>query len=164
MRLLILNAHSARNLGDDAIMYETISSLKTVFPSPEITIAANDPVSWRHHVNVDVEVVGSFTSWFVECQGARWRAKPFLSVVYLLLLLFAVAVFRLFRWQLRFGSRDQRRLLDAYYRADKVLSCGGGNFYAHRVFSPFFICALLTLAFAEGLTSRLSCYLNLLDR
>ena len=95
-------------------------------------------------------MVGSFTSLFVVCECARWRSRSLLSVLYFPLPFFAVAAYRLF-WVANAIWSHQRRLLEAYYRADKVLSCGGGNFYADRAFSPFFICSLLTLAFALGL-------------
>ncbi|MGB9620616.1 MAG: polysaccharide pyruvyl transferase family protein [Armatimonadota bacterium] len=69
----------------------------------------------------------------------------------LLLLIGAVFLFRLFRFRFMWGTAQQRSLLAAYYDADLVLSCGGGNFYAHRPLSPAFIWALLSLAFALAL-------------
>jgi colanic acid/amylovoran biosynthesis protein len=64
------------------------------------------------------------------------------------LMLAGALCFRLSGRKLYWGLPEQRRLLQAYYEADLVLSCGGGNFYAHRSLSPGLIWALLTLGFA----------------
>jgi colanic acid/amylovoran biosynthesis protein len=50
---------------------------------------------------------------------------------------------------------QQRALLSAYYDADLVLSCGGGNFYAYRTVCIAFLWALLCVAFASALGKRI---------
>jgi colanic acid/amylovoran biosynthesis protein len=152
MNILILNLHSALNLGDDAIMYETLQSLEKAFPLAKITIAANDPPSWRKYKNI--QIVGSLTTWVAYLKNGRWHGRILVAPVYLGLLTIATLVYRLSRVKILFGSEEKRRLLVAYYTADLVLSCGGGNFYAHSRISPFFVWALLTLALAIGLGKK----------
>lgn len=146
MNILILNVHSALNLGDDAIMRTTLDALSRAFPQADITIAANDPESWRKYTGV--ALVGSLTTWVVHNRAGRWRARVFAAPLYLGLLIVAIAGYRLFKTKILFASAEQRRLLTAYYDADLVLSCGGGNFYAHRLLSPFFIWAIFSLGLA----------------
>ncbi|MEM0111630.1 MAG: hypothetical protein QXK90_02560, partial [Candidatus Parvarchaeota archaeon] len=64
MNILIINLHSARNLGDDAILYETINGLKEIFPYASLTLAATDPDSWhRYCYDPSIKVIASFTAW-----------------------------------------------------------------------------------------------------
>lgn len=152
MNILILNVHSALNLGDDAIMRETLGALKRAFPQARVTVAANDPASWQKYD--DVAIVGSLTTWVAYNMAGRWHARVLAAMVYLGLLVVAAVRYRLFKVKTLFGSQEHRRLLAAYYDADLVLSCGGGNFYAHHAFSPFFIWAILSLALAIYLGKR----------
>ncbi|MFV2044189.1 MAG: polysaccharide pyruvyl transferase family protein [Anaerolineales bacterium] len=152
MNILIVNVHSALNLGDDGIMRATLGSLTSAFPEGKITVAANDPDSWRAFEAINI--VGSLTSWVAYLENGRWHARVALAPIYLLWLTTAAAAYRLLGVRLKAGDRDKRRLLSAYYAADCVLSCGGGNFYAHRSFSPFFIWAILTLGFAVAIGKK----------
>lgn len=149
MRILILNVHSALNLGDDAIMQATLRGLKAVFSEAQITVAANDPVSWKKYH--EIQVVGSLATWLADPAHGQWRKRAYLMPVTLVLLMTAVFFYRLFRLRLIWGTPSQRSLLAAYYDADLVLSCGGGNFYAHRPLSPALVWALLSLDFALAL-------------
>jgi colanic acid/amylovoran biosynthesis protein len=152
MKILIQNLHSALNLGDDAIMQTTLSALRTTFTDCEIAIAANDPPSWRKYS--DIEVLGSLSTWVADPAQGRWRKRALLMPFEALLLCCAAVSYRLFGVRLLWGAPEQRLLLARYYDADLVLSCGGGNFYAHHALSPALIWALLSLAFAVGLGKR----------
>lgn len=147
MNILILNVHSALNLGDDVIMYETLRSLKATYPDATITVAANDPDSWKKYD--EIRVVGSLTAWVVNRENDGWDWRKSLLLFYAGLLVLAAVLYRTCHIRLLFGHVEQRRLLCAYYDADLVLSCGGGNFYAHRSISPSFIWSLFTLALAH---------------
>lgn len=152
MNILILNVHSALNLGDDGIMYETLRSLRSAYPNAMITIAANDPDSWQKYDNV--HIVGSLTTWVVDSNGGVWRWRKPLMLIHAGLLMSIIGLYRLFGLRLMFGRQEQRRLLLAYYDADLVLSCGGGNFYAHRAMSPGFVWSILILALAVFLDKK----------
>jgi colanic acid/amylovoran biosynthesis protein len=147
--ILIVNLHSAQNLGDDAIMRETLRGLCTAYPGAHITLAANDPESWKKYS--DVEVTGSLTTWAIYLHNQRWRARFARVPLDMIRLMFAVGFYHWRRRKYLFGSSEQHRLLSAYYEADLVLSCGGGNFMAYRPLSPFFLYGLLALWLAASL-------------
>ena len=149
MKILLLNLHSALNLGDDAIMQTTLRTLREAQPDAQIAVAANDPGSWQKYG--DIEVLSSLATGVADPAQGRWRKRVFLMPLTAGLLLWATAGYRLLGARIQWGTPEQRRLLTCYYDADLVLSCGGGNFYAHRSLSPALIWALLTLAFAVGL-------------
>ena len=148
-RILIVNLHSARNLGDDGIMAGTLAGLARVFPDAQITLAANDPHSWQKYDSL--AVMDSLCSWVADTCAGNWRAGLWRMPFYLFLLAVYAGLFRLFHF--RPGLRDpwKHNLLQAYYAADLVLSCGGGNFYAHHSPSPGFFWALMALAFPLAL-------------
>jgi len=153
LNILILNIHSALNLGDDGIMYETLKALRSEYPGATITIAANIPDSWRKYDGV--HIVGSITTWVVSRKNDEWHWRKAMLLPYIGFLMFTAMLYRLFHLRLLFGHSEQRKLLRAYYDADLVLSCGGGNFYAHQPTSPSFVWSLLTLTFAHWLGKRI---------
>lgn len=129
MKILIVNLHSSLNLGDLAITTQTLRQLQKIFPGAQITLAMNDP--YHHTTSAEERVVGSMRSWVwqVDEQGRqRWRAwrLPFLVVNSL----WALIAYRR-RGQARWLSRNPayRELLQAYFEADCVISCGGGNIF-----------------------------------
>ena len=152
MHILIVNVHSALNLGDDAIMYTTIQSLQDRYPGARITVAANDPDSWTRYV--DIEICHALCTWIADCRLGLWRKRFYLTPFILLFIGLSAILYRLFRIRLKLGSTEKNHLLDAYYDADLILSCGGGNFYAHGPLSPGFVWNLITVGFALGLNKR----------
>jgi colanic acid/amylovoran biosynthesis protein len=152
MNILILNVHSALNLGDDAIMHATLRGLDERYPDATITVAANDPDSWRKFSRV--RVVGSLTTWVVERDGGRWHWNKSRLALYMVLLPLVASAYRWLRVKWLIGTPAQRELLTAYYTADLVLSCGGGNFYAHRSLSVAYLWSLATLWLALALGKR----------
>ena len=155
MKVLIVNVHSACNLGDQAIMAATIAGLRELDPAAEIVVAANDPGSWQALPGPQpYHVAPSFTAWVERLRGGRWRGSLAAMALHALLLTLAAAGFRLFGLRPVWGAADKRALLRAYYDADLVLSCGGGNFYSYKAASPFLLWALLALLFAAALGKR----------
>lgn len=159
MKVLILNVHSAHNLGDHGIMLATLQTLQAQFPDVRVTIAANDPESWRAPDRLatldSVSVAGSLITWVAHLQDGRWQLSPLRMILYLALLPWAALAHRLLGRPTTWGTEEQRRLLTAYYEADLVLSCGGGNFYAYRRLSPFLFWNLCALIFAVALAKPL---------
>ena len=152
MKILIVNLHSALNLGDDAIMHATLAGLRNAFPGAQIIAAANHPQSWEKFA--DLEVVGSFVTWAYRLQDSRWRGQRWLIPLILLGLPLIALTYRVLGLQILAGNEQKRRLLSAYYSADLVLSCGGGNFYAHKRLSSFLLLALSALVFPTWLGKR----------
>lgn len=145
MNILIINLHSALNLGDDGIMLETLRGLRSAYPNAIITLAANDPGSWQKHH--DVTAIKSFTAWMIDRTNGQWHWQKHKVLLYTFLIVVAGVIYRLFKIRLLWGDQEQQKLLISYYQAKMVISCGGGNFYAHRPISPGFIVAVLALIF-----------------
>lgn len=152
MNILLTNAHSARNAGDHALLRSAIDLLKRHFPGCTITIALNDPASYEPRAGE--EVVGSFLFWFIEGASGRWRtSEEFARGGVWLLRALAAA---------RFGRRKAsaapqpatgrstpfHALLDAYRRADLVVSCPGHIFMSGQGIGVPLHLALLCLGFA----------------
>lgn len=151
-QILILNVHSALNLGDDGIMRATLALLRQAYPDAGITVAANDPDSWRKYSQLTV--LSSMCNWAADCRLGHFRKGIARVPLYLLGLFISAIVYRLFGRELLWASAEKRALLRAYYESDLVLSCGGGNFYAHRPVSPAFFWALMTIGFGVALGKR----------
>ena len=148
MKILIINVHSGLNLGDDAIMRETLRGISKKYPDSVITIAANDPESWRQYKTERVNILPSICTWIADCKNGIWRKKIYLMPFVMIYLVFAGYFYRFFNIPLSIGQENKKLLLQAYYGADLVLSCGGGNFYAHHAMSPSLVWGLMTLLFA----------------
>jgi colanic acid/amylovoran biosynthesis protein len=156
MNILIVNVHSALNLGDEAIMASTLDTLRRDFPQASIRIAANDPASWQ--TVSGVQVIPSLCSWVGDCRLGIFRQTLGRMPIVAFFLVLAGLLYRAFHIRLRLGAPEKNALLDAYYNADLVLSCGGGNFYAHHPLSPAYFWALAALAFPV-LCGKITCML-----
>ena len=152
MHILLTNVHSARNLGDAGIMQATLGELRRVYPHAQITVAANDPASWQGR-GLD-RVVPALAHWFGDPALGRWHGILWRLPLTTLLLGLVALLYQCFGWPLLWGNPAQRALLRAYYQADLILSCGGGNFYAARPFSPGFVMGLLTIGWPLLLGKR----------
>lgn len=150
-RVLLLGAHSALNLGDDAIMHQTLKYLKEVFPSADITVAANDPQSWQRYAGPDVHILSSLTSCVVDRTDGSWRWRKGAVVATAARVVAELSWGRMGR---RFGRNrqdDLGQLLSAYAAADRVYVCGGGNLYANRHLSVAFLWLVFTIAISVWL-------------
>jgi colanic acid/amylovoran biosynthesis protein len=149
LQILLVNVHSARNLGDAGIMQATLTKLGQRYPTAQITVAANDPASWAGWPVA--AVVGSPATWLGDPLQGRWRAILWRGPLWVTWLAAAALLYRLggLRWTV--GRPEQRATQRAYYAADVVVSCGGGNFYAARPASPALWAALIALAWASFL-------------
>jgi colanic acid/amylovoran biosynthesis protein len=147
MNVLLLNAHSAQNAGDLAILQESIACLHAAFPGAAITVAINDLET--DELPSGAAYVASLTRWLLRpLPSGEWRWRKPLAPPYAIRLLLAALLFRWVgrRWQPRHGER--RRLLDAYYDADIVAVIGGGHLYARHAFNIAFIWLWFGLALA----------------
>ena len=143
MNILIVNVHSGLNLGDEAIMQATLLNIWERYPEANIVVAANDPESWMKYPNV--KIVESLCHWGGDCRLGIYRPyflQAFLNFVFLCSIVIAK---RWLKIELSINCQKKRDLISAYYQADLVLSCGGGNFYAHHNKSPALFWALMTL-------------------
>lgn len=147
MKILILNAHSAQNAGDLAILRESIACMRRAFPGADLTITMNDELS--DLLPTDAVFVGSFTRWMmrVDARG-EWRWRKSLVPLYAVLLILSSLLYRLTRLQLLPRLRERRDLLRAYYAADVVAVIGGGHLYARHAANIAFVWLWLGIALA----------------
>ncbi|HEY1017138.1 MAG TPA: polysaccharide pyruvyl transferase family protein, partial [Herpetosiphonaceae bacterium] len=153
MRILIVWPHSGRNAGDRALVEEACRLARRRYPGAAVAVALNDPAGWRGPR--PAEIVPSLKTWLAEVSPAgeqTWH-KGRLPWAALRLLL-AVLVFRLTGRCWRFGSPDQRRLLERYCAADLVLGSGGNHLYARHWLNLTFFWTWLSLALAIMLGKR----------
>jgi colanic acid/amylovoran biosynthesis protein len=147
MKLLILNAHSAQNAGDLAILRESIACLRRAFPNADLTITMNDELS--DLLPDDAQYVGSFMRWMMQVdQRGEWRWRKQLVPVYGLLLILASLSYRLFGLRLLPWRSERRALMRAYYAADVVAVIGGGHLYARHALNIAFLWLWLGIALA----------------
>lgn len=146
MNILIVNLHSALNLGDEAIMRATLLGIKRVFPEARVTATANDPTSWAKISGL--KVVGSLMTWVFRPGNSVWKPRILLVLLTPLLLCILALVFRTTGKRILVGNAEKRDLLQEYYTADLVLSCGGGNFFSYKPFGLPFLWGVLILEYA----------------
>lgn len=130
MNILIVNLHSALNLGDEAIMQQTITLLKKKYPGSNITLMANHPESWK--VVQNVNITPSLIHYIQNIDNVivkLWR---------LIQISFDVLFQRRERW-FRYKDDELREIYFLINDADLVLSAGGGNFYANTFIGRDFI-------------------------
>ncbi len=152
MNVLIINLHSALNLGDNAITQAAIYHLRKAYPGVTITVTANDPSSYQRYT--DFCHTGTPITWIARVRHGRYRGTLILTPYYVLLLAAAALCYRVLGRRMYFGSHLQRQWLKAYYEADLVLGTGGGYYYAYRPLSLFFVWSLIGVAFALALGKK----------
>ena len=66
MKILVTNLHSSRNAGDHVLLQVALQQLYAQFPGSSITLAMNDPESYKDRLDSGNEaVVDSFFAWFL---------------------------------------------------------------------------------------------------
>ncbi len=143
-RILLVNVHSALNLGDDAIMASTLRRIAAIYPCYQVTVAAGDPASWRNKY-ASITVLPSLAHWGGSPLAGAWRKRLWMLPFQILAFAVIATFYRYWQIRVRLGPAWLNDLLQAYYDADVILSCGGGNFYAYRRFSPSFLWSIMTL-------------------
>lgn len=133
-------------------MAATLQKIARVYPNSRVTVAAGDPQSWRKYTTITV--TPSLAHWGGNPAQGAWRKRFWLLPLQLVLLGGLAIAYRHFHHSIRLGASWLQQLLAAYYAADVVLSCGGGNFYAYRRLSPAFLWSMLSVAFALWLGKR----------
>lgn len=149
MNILITNVHSVRNAGDAVLLEVTLREMKHAFPEATITVALNDP---KGYVPCEGEaIVSSFVRWFKSSVGRQgdWMVGQLLLAPYWLGQAILAAL--LFRWTGRpfylLLGRERRRLLEAYFHADLIVSCPGNFFLSGSGLGlPLFL-AVFSLAY-----------------
>ncbi len=126
--VLVVNLHSSANAGDHALTLESLRQLRRTFPDARITCAVNDPTT----AEADVTAIPSFFNWIRHRQpdgSVGWKLPQgiFLFATAILIGLIYRMTGKLPRLWL---NATRYALLNAYARADVVISSAGNVFYS----------------------------------
>jgi colanic acid/amylovoran biosynthesis protein len=126
--ILIINIHSSQNLGDAALLKVTIQQLQTNFQFCKITLCIDDAASSP----ADIPKVDSLVAWTHPKNSDGTLRWDYINLLWLLpASLFPILSQRFFHkpifW---FTPRRLKPTIDAYIRADLVLSEPGGFLYS----------------------------------
>jgi len=127
-RILIVNIHSSRNLGDAALLQVTLQQLQSRFPSSNITLSMDDPASYRG-IERTIESIVAWTHPKKPDGTISWNYANLLWLIPATLLpLFSYRYFKKANYSLT--PRQLRLLIDVYNQADIVISEPGGYLYS----------------------------------
>ncbi len=127
--ILIVNLHAMSNRGDAAINITTLNIFHQLYPTAEITLAANIPREFEH---LGVAVVPSFKTWLWSKSAdnrAVWHLGRFPMLIAALVSLLIWRFTKRLVWVNRSRTYE---LLAAYVQADVVVNCGGNTMYARH--------------------------------
>jgi colanic acid/amylovoran biosynthesis protein len=128
MKLLIINLHSSHNAGDHVLLQVGLQQLYGEFPGCQITLAMNDPESYRHRSDAGPEVVvASFFAWF-KAKSDGGRLGGLWSLLISLMLAFLYRLVRVDATGLL--PQRHRATVQAYLAADLIVSCAGNFLYS----------------------------------
>lgn len=127
MDILLINVYSSQNIGDAALTELTIRQLRESFPGSRITLAMDDPESYRG----EGRAIHSFFTWL---RTVSQDGQPGWRKLNLLWLIPATAIpilsYRLLgRPVFAFTPASLRKLVRAYLNADLIVSKPGGFLY-----------------------------------
>ncbi|MDP9314549.1 MAG: polysaccharide pyruvyl transferase family protein [Chloroflexota bacterium] len=133
MKVLLINNHSVLNVGDHAILVETLRLLQAGVPQVEIVLTFNDTVSAQAMLP-GYPIRSSPLTWMTRTAEdgettvavARWRQAGLI-----VLLVLQALIYRLTHLTPRLFVDDRKHdLVRAFAAAELVLACGGGYIYA----------------------------------
>lgn len=144
MKILIVNLHSSKNLGDEAILRSTLYLISKNVKDSQITLVANDPQSWFDFN--DCKTIPSFIN--LSIKDFNKFSFSFLQIFVLLINL----LISFFPFTNKINNRFFT-VIRSVKSADLILSCGGGNFYSNSFFGISLLLNCLIIIFA-GLNKK----------
>ncbi len=126
MKITVLANHSVANVGDHAILQETLKLLDQSYPGSDITLVFNEPeqaqaIYTQQHVIRSA--IGMMTT--IDTQGYYHLASRSQRMVFIISMLWKTVSIAL-RSRRKSASTPEDSLLYAIADADLVLGCGGG--------------------------------------
>jgi len=135
--ILIINVHSSCNIGDDALTLVTIQQLRENFPECHLTLTIDDP---RHGVEGE-QVIGSLFHWVKPIGtggSSKWHIPRLIGLL-------PTTLIPLLTWRITgkpawlLTPMVLRTLLQAYFKADLIVSKPGGFLYSSGIGLVFLI-------------------------
>jgi colanic acid/amylovoran biosynthesis protein len=139
MKILIVNLHSALNLGDESIMRGTLHLLQKKYKNANFTLMANHPTSWQFLPNV--KIIPSLINFIESSDNIFLKAFHFLKIVLILVV---------GQKHIKSSKKDNELniIIDAINKADVIYSCGGGNFYSNTFIGSNLIINLIAIIYS----------------
>lgn len=149
IRFLIINLHSSYNLGDHALTETTIDLLKNRFKDSTITLAMNDPESYRK----EETVVASFLRTLKQISQNGYESWHIGKLIWSI---FSICITTLIhrisgRMSLFLIPTSQRQLVEAYFNADIIISAPGNYLYSSGKIGLPFLVSILSIGLALSL-------------
>lgn len=147
MKILIPNATSPQNIGDEAILYSQVRLLEEIFDKPEIIIHSTAPnlqeKLWKYKVKPSISDLIAFKS-----RKTLVQIRQFIEWIFVLI----IVKLRLNDW-IRFNTEIQETL-DDYRYADITLFVGNGAYRSQKGIkqSVYLFITLLPLFFSKLLS------------
>jgi colanic acid/amylovoran biosynthesis protein len=127
-KILLINVHSSKNVGDAALVQVTLQQLKKNFPTSQVLLCMDDPDS---HTGPE-KTINSISSWVYPIRNDGKAGWNYLRLAMLLPVslvpLLSQKLFGRKIWSL--SPASIRRIIDAYLDADLVVSKPGGFLYS----------------------------------
>lgn len=127
-KILVINIHSSKNVGDAALLQVTLKQLRENFPTSKILLCMDDPGS---HSGPE-ETINSISSWVYAYDNETSAGWNYFRLTILLpVTLFPLLYYRLFKRKIHiFTPASIRKIVDAYLDSDLVISKPGGFLYS----------------------------------
>ncbi len=127
-KILVINIHSSKNVGDAALLQVTLKQLRENFPASKILLCMDDPDS---HTGPE-EMINSISSWVYAYNNDKSAGWNYFRLAMLLpVTLFPLLCYKLFKRKIHiFTPASIRKIVDAYLDSDLVISKPGGFLYS----------------------------------
>jgi len=145
LNILIINLHSALNLGDEAILRKSLDLLKIRYPEATFSLMANHPQTWAlYNENI---IVPSFIK-------ITKQNNVFNSIIRLLRLVF-ILLLDIINIKFPISQNDISKTIESVNQANIIFSCGGGNFYSNSFIALDLMLNILCLIYSGIKKKRL---------
>jgi len=141
-KVLIVNLHSAQNLGDLAILEQTTKLLEIKHPESDFVLMSTYPTSWRNRTRYIC--VPSLSKILKSENLIGFSIINFINLVIRILVIKSLTIGSAY-------NKKLNQLISTIANSDIVYSAGGGNFYTNSRLGIDFIINCLTVIIAGKL-------------
>jgi colanic acid/amylovoran biosynthesis protein len=126
--ILLINVHSLKNAGDAALTQVAVDQIEANFPNTNVTLVLDDPEDHSEYLHI----VSSLNAWLKPTDNdgnAHWSIPHIL--LFIPLTIIPLIIYRIFNFRFfPLTPRNLRKLLNAYFDAEIIISQPGGFLYS----------------------------------
>ena len=126
--ILLINVHSLKNAGDAALTQVAVEQIEANFPKGNVTLVLDDPEDHADYKNI----ISSLNAWLkpTDIDGNTHWSIPHI-LLFIPLTIIPLIIYRLFNFRFfPFSPGILRKLLNAYFDAEIIISQPGGFLYS----------------------------------